>query len=96
MATKSEDVKKISSVQLKRLHELNAKIGAIIERVGTLELDIAVLNLQVDELKRESKSNKDTWLNVVKDRSEYANELRSEYGDNISIDQTTGEISNQE
>ena len=96
MATKSEDVKKISSVQLKRLHELNAKIGAIIERVGTLELDIAVLNIQVDELKRESKSNKDTWLNVVKDRSEYANELRSEYGDNITIDQTTGEISNQE
>ena len=96
MATKSEDVKKISSVQLKRLHELNAKIGAIIERVGTLELDIAVLNIQVDELKRESKSNKDTWLNVVKDRNEYANELRSEYGDNITIDQTTGEISNQE
>jgi riboflavin biosynthesis pyrimidine reductase len=96
MATKSEDVKKISSVHLKRLHELNAKIGAIIDKVGTLELDIAVLNLQVDELKRESKSNKDTWLNVVKDRNEYANELRSEYGDNITIDQTTGEISNQE
>ena len=96
MATKSEDVKKISSVHLKRLHELNAKIGAIIDKVVTLELDIAVLNLQVDELKRESKSNKDTWLNVVKDRNEYANELRSEYGDNITIDQTTGEISNQE
>ena len=96
MATKSEDVKKISPVHLKRLHDLNAKIRAIIDRVGTLELDIAVLNIQVDELKRESKSNKDTWLNVVKDRSEYANELRSEYGDNISIDQTTGEISNQE
>jgi|TARA_Y100000310_G_C20364096_1_gene660349 hypothetical protein len=96
MATKSEDVKKISPVHLKRLHDLNAKIRAIIDRVGTLELDIAVLNIQVDELKRESKSNKDTWLNVVKDRSEYANELRSEYGDNITIDQTTGEISNQE
>jgi FtsZ-binding cell division protein ZapB len=96
MATKSEDVKKISSAHLKRLHDLNAKIRAIIDRVGTLELDIAVLNIQVDELKRESKSNKDTWLNVVKDRNEYANELRSEYGDNITIDQTTGEISNQE
>ncbi len=96
MATKSEDVKKISSAHLKRLHDLNAKIRAIIDRVGTLELDIAVLTVQMDELKKESKSNKDTWLNVVKDRSEYANELRSEYGDNISIDQTTGEISNQE
>jgi riboflavin biosynthesis pyrimidine reductase len=96
MATKSEDVKKISSAHLKRLHDLNAKIRAIIDRVGTLELDIAVLTVQMDELKEESKSNKDTWLNVVKDRSEYANELRSEYGDNISIDQTTGEISNQE
>ena len=96
MATKSEDVKKISSAHLKRLHDLNAKIRAIIDRVGTIELDIAVLTVQMDELKKESKSNKDTWLNVVKDRSEYANELRSEYGDNISIDQTTGEISNQE
>ena len=96
MATKSEDVKKISSAHLKRLHDLNAKIRAIIDRVGTLELDIAVLTVQMDELKKESKSNKDTWLNVVKDRNEYANELRSEYGDNITIDQTTGEISNQE
>jgi len=93
MAKKSTDVRKISPAHLERLHELNAKIRGIIEKVGTLELDITTVNKRQEDLQRESKSHKDAWLNVIKDRNDYAEELRKEYGNDIAIDQTTGEIS---
>ena len=92
MAKKSDDVRKISAKHLELLHELNTKIRDSINKVGTLELDLSIVKTRQEELQRQSKSVKDSWLVIIKDRNEYAEELRKEYGNDITIDQTTGEI----
>ena len=95
MAKNNQETKQetISQEHLDRLQELNINARKAVQTVGELELDLALVEQRRIMLEQQSKETKQAYLDLLEERNVYAEELRKEYGDNISIDPNTGIIS---